>query len=104
MPGSGIFSYTNYKMTTKSNPYLGSILPESNIDTVNTWKHMPIGLKGRTQSHVNKINSNLMSNVGSGGGRRKREIKDVIRKANEMDASADNPPDEGNLEIQINNV
>ena len=45
-----------------------------------------------------------MSNVGSGGGRRKREIKDVIRKANEMDASADNPPDEGNLEIQINNV
>ena len=27
MPGSGVMSYTNYKMTTKSNPYLGSILP-----------------------------------------------------------------------------
>lgn len=52
MPGSGIFSYTNYKMTTKSNPYLGSILPDSNIDMANSTKNMPLSNKGRTQSHA----------------------------------------------------
>lgn len=104
MPGSGIFSYTNYKMTTKSNPYLGSILPDSNMhDSANSWKHMPNSFKGRTQSHVKQLNHNF-ANAGSGG-RRKREIKDVIRKANEMDNQpANDTTVEGNLEFPINDV
>jgi len=64
---------------------------------------MPSSFKGRPQSHVKYLNHNSFANVNSGG-RRKREIKDVIRKAHEMDNQPVHDPVDGNLEIPINNL
>lgn len=82
MPGSGAVSYTNYKLTTKSNPYLGSILPDTQpVSESNSYKHFPIS-KARTMSHVKQGAQNPLGLVG---GRRKRELNNVIRKAHEME-------------------
>ena len=79
MPGSGAVSYTNYKLTTKSNPYLGSILPDTQpVSESASLKHMPMS-KARTVSHVKQ------NPMGLVGGRRKRELNNVIRKAHEME-------------------
>lgn len=87
MPGSGAVSYTNYKLTTKSNPYLGSILPETQpVSESTSYKHMPIS-KARTMSHVKQ--GAALQNPGFIGGRRKRELNNVIRKAHEMETHQD---------------
>jgi len=81
MPGSGAVSYTNYKLTTKSNPYLGSILPDTQpVSESTSLKHMPTS-KARTMSHIKQGGANSLGM----GGRRKRELNNVIRKAHEME-------------------
>ena len=86
MPGSGAMSYTNYKLTTKSNPYLGSILPDQTHSESSSHRYIMPMSKTRTVSRVKHSANNPLS---AHGGRRKREINNVIREAHEMESNQD---------------
>lgn len=61
MPGSGVMSYTNYKMTTKSNPYLGSILPpETNLGTTQTNFHFADMIQTKYATTTTNSNGGLI--------------------------------------------
>ena len=97
MPGSGAMSYTNYKLTTKSNPYLGSILPEtSHMLVSSSHRFMPVS-KTRTVSRINQL---IPGNFATQGGRRKREINNVIREAHEMEYNQEALLNNFNIEVQ----
>ena len=74
MPGSGAISFTNYKMTTKSNPYLGVVPGHQSND----GSLLYAGLQSR-RSHSKNLQATKMV------GRRKRELENVIEDAKQIE-------------------
>lgn len=60
MPGTGVSSYTNYKMSAKYNPYLEPIQQkEDALKTMNTT------LRGLIKYDVKEVKARAMSNARS---------------------------------------
>ena len=75
MKGSGALSYTNYALNSKSNPYLAAA----------SYKY-PVANKHKNKFVRAQSSYGVSSSVAyqSGGGKRKRDIEQVMQKAKQI--------------------